>query len=154
MADFSTKYGTVTDLTVTLAGLGDTNSRATAEVDNSSTKAIDYVIYVKILGTSSSTDSVNVYVGGQLGDDNRIAGLTGSDAAFSGAVAELAFLDAIKMNGTTSVVTKLRAGVAAAYGGVCPAKFQLVFENQSGAALGTGGANFDVNYQAIHYSAV
>lgn len=150
MATLERSYGSATGVTITLTSLGDTASRQSTEIDNSSVKALDYLVYAKLNGSAAgNTDSVNVYVGGQLGDNLRPAGLGASDAAFSGVVDELAFLDAIPMNGTTSVVVVLRAGVAAAFGGVCPEKFVLVFENQSGAALSSTAGDFDINIQPI-----
>jgi hypothetical protein len=154
MADFSTKYGTVTGVTVTLANKANGVKQQSTEIDNTTTKAVDYLVYCKVLGTGTTTGPINVYVGGQLGDDLRPAGLGASDAVFSGKLEELAFLDSIPMNDTTSVVVVLRAGVASCFGGVCPAKFCLVFENASGTTTNATGGNFDINVIPIHYSAV
>ena len=152
MATLKPVYGSVDGVIITLTDLADAASRQSTEIDNSSDLAIDFLIYCKVKGLAGSVDQINLYVGGQLGDDLRPAGLGASDADFTGEVDELLFIDAIPMNGTTSVEVLLRASIAV--GRIAFKKFCLIVENQSGAALSATAGNFDINVQAINFVTV
>lgn len=148
MATFATNYASAAAVTITLTSLADTAARQSTEINNTVTKALDYLIRLKTLGLSGSVGALNVYIAAQLGDGIRAGGVGATDAAFTGRVEELRWLYSVDLNGTTSVVVILPP-VSQAFGGRCPEKFVIVVENQSGAALSATAGDHDVDVQAI-----
>jgi hypothetical protein len=154
VGDIKQKFGTGNQaITCTVASLGSTSSRESTVVDNTTDLFMDVIVTAKLKSNAAGTSStgfVNVYAYATAdGGTTYTSGATGSDAAYSGEKTNLAFLGAITMNanGTTFTGT-FNLARAFGYGGI-PAKWGLVIENQSGAALDSTGGNHSLHYQGI-----
>lgn len=133
MAEFKTKLGTSTALTLTLASLANGSGRAATAVDNSSTNAISADIYLKVkTGASgvSATGYLDVYlVGSEDGttyDDN----FGGTDGAFTPVNARKIGIISAVANATTYYAIMNTSLI-----GDLPRKFCIGVVNNTGAAL-------------------
>ena len=154
MADIKEKFGTAGQtITITLDALANTTTtvgRQSTAVDNTTNLFTDALVQVSVVSASSgvsATGTVEVYAYGTVdGGATYADGMTGTDGA-----ATLTSPPNLVRLGTINVVaastTYRRAlPVAAAFGGVLPAKWGIVVLNKSGAALGTGCS---AQYQGI-----
>lgn len=158
MSTLQISYGTATAITWTLDSLASstTAGRECTAIDNTSTKADDYRIQIKIVYPNSATandKTAYVYAGGWDGT-NYVGGLTGSDAAYT--------FDDITTTPSPMrlalagfmVINKTRVfdipSIATVFGGVVPSKFGLAIINYSGQTFST---SCTASYQAITYTA-
>lgn len=149
MATVNFSYGAKTAITVTLTSLGTSADRASTVIDNTSTKALDYLVRVQTKGQAGSTANLDVYVYSALGDTTYTDGITGTDAAPTAAnMLNSQYLDSVKLNGTTAVSKTLRS-VASAFGGVTPDKWGLLFVNNTGGVLSATGGDHVIEFEAI-----
>lgn len=152
-------YGTSNQaLTITLASLASTGVREGTAIDNTSNLFLDVSVYVKIktnAAGTAATGAVNVFTYASVdGGTSYSGGATGSDAAYTGSRDQLIFLGSLPAvaNATTySAIFKLSRGYG--YGGI-PAKWGIVIENLSGAALDSTGGNHAVLYQGVYAQSV
>lgn len=154
MSDVKTAYGSSNvGITLTFTSLGNGNARESDVVDNGTNKYLDALVQIQVTAGSSgvsATGVVNVYAyatadGGTTYGDT----CTGSDAAVTltspNNLKPLGTLNVVAVNG---VYKSDPMSVAAAFGGILPAKWGIVVENKSGAALAASGhASF---YQGVY----
>lgn len=149
MSTIKNAYAAAAALTCTLTSLADNGARESTVVDNTSNLYLDALLRIKTNGLAGSTGLMNVWAYAALGDTDYTDGATGSDAGFTAANIQNAKLVAvIQMNGTTAVIAG-PVSVAAAFGGVLPDKWGLIFENKSGAALSATAGDHVVEYEGI-----
>lgn len=155
MSDLKSKYGTSNQaITVTLASLANNGAREATAIDNTSNLFLDALVAGKIKSNAagtSATGTVNVYTYGTAdGGTTYSDGASGSDAGIT-----LTSPPNVRLIGVINVVangTTYKFGpfsVAAAFGGVLPDHWGLIFENKTGAALDSTGGNHAVFYQGV-----
>lgn len=143
MADIKTRYGTAAQaLTITLNGLENASGRQSDAVDNTTTAFLDVLVQLALTSGSSGvsgTGTVEVYAYGAVdGGTGYSEGMTGTDgAATLTSPPNLTRLGAVNVVAAATSYRSRLMSVAAAFGGVMPAKWGLVVINKSGAALGT-----------------
>jgi len=148
-------YGPRTQITVTLAGLTDTSLRQAASVQNDTLGYEDALVGGKVkTGTGSGAgDYIDVYAAGSADDGLTFSGdCSGSDAAYTGVTANLVFVGRIA---TATQSTSYEFGpwsIAAAFGGVLPKRWTLVFDNESDSTLSATPADHAVYYQGLRRS--
>ena len=142
-----TQYGTAAQaLTITLDALANTSGstgRQSAVVDNAAAAFLDALVQVSIVSGASGvsgTGTVEVYAYGSVDDGTSYSdGLTGSDAAATlTSPPNLVRLGTINVVAAATTYRSKLMSVAAAFGGILPAKWGIAVLNKSGAALGTG----------------
>lgn len=155
MPDIKNYYASSSDLTITLASLAsDTNlliGRQSSEVDNTTVRALDYLVSGKITtGTSPTGGSIEVWavaafdtLGTTYPDVITSAGdasKTWTSAAIKNGVARLVYSVGPS---TTSNVGYPWSGVSIAsiFGGTCPPRFVLFVVHSSGVALNATAGN-------------
>lgn len=148
--DIKNAYATKATITCTLTSLANGSSRESDVVDNTTNKYKDALVRIKSKGQASGTGVIRVFVYGALGDTDYTDLATGADAAFTAGLRNSAFLGAVQMNAATSAVTAGPYSVAAAFGGILPSKWGLVFLNNSGAALSATGGDHVVEYEGVY----
>jgi hypothetical protein len=162
MAVQNIAYGTETAFTVTnINSLANNAAKPIGVVDNSSTKAVGYKIYLEITLNSSgvsSTGTVEVYLiegteastGTDFTDGIDPAG--SSDIASSIKNAKL--LRILNANANSQVVRDVFDILGDMRGQMmdCPKYFTLVIYNKSGAAINSSGN--EASYTAITYTVV
>jgi hypothetical protein len=149
MATVTWSYGTPQTYAVTLTGLASAAARQGPVIDNTTTGYLDGLFRIKTNGATGGTNLLDVYVYSSSGDAVYTDGATGTDAAFTAANRLNArYLGSVQMNAATGVIAML-GGIAAAFGGVMPAKFGLIFINNSGAALSSTAADHEVIFQGL-----
>lgn len=153
MADIKTKYAGAADITITLASLADAAKRQSVAVDNGSNLYLDAHVQFKVKtgGAVSGDKAVYVYAYGAA--DSSGLGYSGeasgSDAAFSGTLANTKVIGVIGCPAaTTSYISDLMS-IAAAFGGSLPPKWGAIVENKTGAALDSTEANHVKKYIGI-----
>lgn len=168
MATTTTNYGTGTALTQTaLDGLVSstdwTGGWTSDAIDNTTTKAIDYLISgnLQVESTGLTAGTINVFVysvldGGTTWPDLFSSGTEGSQGAATlhdtNIRNQLRFGASIATDTTASQnYPILPFSVAALFGGVCPAKFAIFIAQSTVAALETTGDPNQVYYQAIKF---
>lgn len=163
MPDIKAFYGTPADVTITLASLAsDTNllaGRQSSEIDNTTVRALDYLISGKITtGTSPTGGSIEIWAVGSFdnvglypdtitnaGDAAKTL-TTGTKTGFVRLVAAIA-------PNTTSNVTYPFAPISLAslFGSsVCPPRFVLFVVQSSGVALNATAANHQIRIQPVY----
>jgi hypothetical protein len=158
-ADLKTKYGTSNQaLTITLASLAAAALRQSTAVDNTTNLFLNALVTAKVktaAASVSATGAVYFYVFGTTdGGTTYTGGAGGTDAAFA-----LEKLDLIpvgrglvaNVNATTYQTT---FDVASAFGGVMPALWGVVVENQTGQAFDATAGNLAVIYQGVFAQSV
>jgi len=158
MSTLGLSYGTKTDITITLASLADGLWQQSEAIDNSSNLFLDVLVggFIKT-GASGpgSGDYVDVYVAGSVDGGDTFGGdCSGINESYSGEDKNLKFLGRIS---TEDVSTTYEFGpwsIAAAFGGVMPQKWVLVFDNESDGALDSTGANHEVHYLGVYRATV
>lgn len=149
------KYGTSNQtITITLASLGSTNSRASTYIDNTTNLFLDALVSISTkTGASgvSSTGTINVYAYGTVNvgatSTTFTDGASGSDSAITVVNARL-----IGIFNANANATEYFAGpfsVASAFGGDLPQQWGIIFNNASGATLDTTAGNHNVVYQGL-----
>jgi hypothetical protein len=155
--DIKQKYGSSTNITITLAGLTDTSKRQALAIDNSSNLFHDALLGGKILigAGAAAGDYIDLFVSASAdGGDTYGGDCSGSDAAYTGPIENLVFLGRIATE-TASVTYEFGPySIAAAYGGVLPDKWTLVVDNQSDTTLNATPANHEIHYMGLGYQKV
>jgi len=147
-------YGPSTQIAVTLAGLTDTSKRQATAVQNDTLGHCDALVGGKIkTGTGSGAgDYIDVYAAASVDDGVTFSGdCSGSDAAYADVAENLVFLGRIA---TATQSTSYEFGpwsIAAAFGGVLPKRWTLVFDNESDSTLSATAADHAVYYQGVGY---
>lgn len=166
MADIKVAYGTASDATITLASLAsDTNllaGRESAEISNTSTLALDYLISGKITAGTSPTAarSIEVWAVASWDGTNWPDVFDGTESAETITSADIKAsvcrLIASMATSSTSNVTYHFAGVslAAAFGGVVPPKVVLFVVHNTGVALNATAGNHQIRIQPVYETVV
>jgi hypothetical protein len=159
-ATFKTLYGTSNQaLTITLASLASsaTVGRESTVVDNTTNLFLDALLFIEFeTGTVATNKQALVYVYGTAdGGTTYTEAATGTDASFTRkdptTLRPLAVIPAV----TNSFVHKAGPfSIAQAFGGVLPAKWGIVFCNDTGAALSGTAGNNKAFYQGIQAQSV
>ncbi|MBN2476906.1 MAG: hypothetical protein JXB62_20025 [Pirellulales bacterium] len=154
MADVQQKYGSSTTVTVTLAGLADAAWRQAQAVDNGTDLFADALVGGKITtGAGAGAGGyVDVFAAASADGGTTYGGdCSGSDAVYAGESDNLVFLGRVATPAAETAFEFGPFGVAAAFGGVLPRHWTLVFTNQSGAALDAAPAVHDVHYLGVSH---
>lgn len=139
-------------IAITIASLGAGSSRESTAVDNTANLFMDATVQVKIktnAAGTSATGRVDVFAYATADGTAYSGGAAGTDAAFAANLDQLIFLGSVPAvaNATTyNAVFKLSK--AFGYGGI-PAKWGIILQNNSGAALDSTGGNHSAVYQGI-----
>lgn len=140
MATINQLYGTTNQsITCTITSLGSGSARESTAVVNTANLFMDVKVQVKVktnAAGTSATGAVNVFAYA-TGDDGTTysGGATGTDAAYTANKDQLIFLGSIPaVANATTYVGLFSLSRAFGYGGI-PAKWGIVVDNQSGAAL-------------------
>lgn len=155
MASIKEALNTAGTLTCTLASLASASARGSTAIDNSSGLYLDAGVMVKIkTGASgvSASGFVSVYAYGTVdGGTTYTDGFAGTDGAFT--------VSAVKLIGTFPAIanattyTSQVMSVAAAFGGILPAKWGIVVQNNSGGAFDSTEGNHAKLYQELYATA-
>jgi hypothetical protein len=158
MSTVKTVYGTQgVAITITITSLGSAAQRQSTAVDNTSNLYLDALVAFKIktaASGTSATGAVKCYVYGtsDAGTDygDTVTGSDGSVTLTSPPNLRLLTVLNAVANATTYISDPV--SIAAAYGGVMPAKWGIVIENDTAATLdGSVGSAW---YQGIQQSVV
>lgn len=156
-AVFESSYGSANQpITITLNSL--TNStitaRASAVVSNTVDKYLDVLVQLQIKSGAagvSTTGFVNVY-GYATADDGTTysEGLTGTDTTCTLTnPTNLKLIGSINVVATATTYKSDPMPVGPVRGGILPAKWGIVVQNQSGTTFDTVGASFSVFFQGV-----
>lgn len=143
-------------ITITLASLANNAARASSAIDNSVTVYSDILVQLT-LKTGASGVSINgfayVYASGSTdGGTTYGEGATGSDAGITLTVpTELRLIGTVNLVANATSYKSNPMSVASAFNGTLPAKFAIVVQNESGAALDATAGNFNATYQGVSY---
>jgi hypothetical protein len=151
MATQNIAYASEATITCTLASLTNGSARESTAIDNGTNKYLDALLRVLTKGQASGTLVLEIYAYGSVESSSPVYtdSATGSDAAFTAAnIKNARFVGVVTMNTTTAVVGG-PFSVAAAFGGVLPIKWGLIFKNSSGATLSTTGGDHVIKYAGI-----
>lgn len=132
--------------TCTLASLANGSARQSTIIDNTSNLFLDVLMMLKVkTGSSgvSATGVVNVYAGGTVDNASTLTEGAGStDAAITlVSPTNLGFIGSVNAVANGTSYTSKPFSIAAAFGGILPAKFFVVIENKTGAALDSTEGN-------------
>lgn len=148
MADTKVTRSSTTSLTThsSLGSLANGSASLSAAVDDTTTRSVNGLIRVKLVGQASTTGLCIIYLVGGLADDVYVDELTPGAGGASVAVADLdnsEVLGTIQMEGTTPFVSTRMFPLARPYGGVVPPKWAVAVRNESGGALAASGHAID-----------
>jgi len=153
MASIKQNYQATDTLTITLASLNNNSGRASTKIDNTTMKAIDGKVYVKIKTASSgvsSTGYVSVWLLSSFDGSNFDDGFGGTDGAFTPVNAKLIGYLTANANSTTytKVINLEGLGVE------LPPQFSIGIYNATGAALDGTAGNHSVIVQRFYKDVV
>lgn len=140
MATINQLYGTTNQsITCTITSLGSGSARESTAVVNTANLFMDVKLQVKVktnAAGTSATGAVNIFAYGTADDGTTYSGgATGTDGAYTANKDQLIFLGSIPaVANATTYVGLFSLSRAFGYGGI-PAKWGIVVDNQSGAAL-------------------
>lgn len=140
MATINQLYGTTNQsITCTITSLGSGSARESTAVVNTANLFMDVKVQVKVktnAAGTSATGAVNVFAYATADDGTTYSGgATGTDEAYTANKDQLIFLGSIPaVANATTYVGLFSLSRAFGYGGI-PAKWGIVVDNQSGAAL-------------------
>lgn len=140
MATINQLYGTTNQsITCTITSLGSGSARESTAVVNTANLFMDVKVQVKVktnAAGTSATGAVNVFAYATADNGTTYSGgATGTDAAYTANKDQLIFLGSIPaVANATTYVGLFSLSRAFGYGGI-PAKWGIVIDNQSGAAL-------------------
>lgn len=140
MATINQLYGTTNQsITCTITSLGSGSARESTAVVNTADLFMDVKVQVKVktnAAGTSATGAVNVFAYATADAGTTYSGgATGTDAAYTANKDQLIFLGSIPaVANATTYVGLFSLSRAFGYGGI-PAKWGIVVDNQSGAAL-------------------
>ena len=156
MADIKQAYGTAADATITLASLAsDTNllaGRESAEVVNTSTLALDYLVSGKITTGTSPTAArqIEVWAVGSWDGTNWPDVFDGTESTETITSSDIKnsvcrFVAVMATSATSNVGYHFGpVSIASAFGGVCPPKFVLFVTHNTVAALNATAGNHQI----------
>jgi hypothetical protein len=154
------QYGTQGQaISISLANLATGSARQSAEIDNTSNLFTDALIFLRIKSGASgvsTTGYVNIWAFATANDGtNRSENAGSGDAAITlVSPTNLKFLGLMNMVNVGTFYTVGPLSVASVFGGILPAKWGIVVQNQSGGAFdGTEGNHLKV-YQGIMHQIV
>lgn len=162
MADIKVAYGTASDATITLASLAsDTNllaGRESAEIDNSSTLALDYLVSGKVTAGTSPTASRSIEVWAVGSWDGTtwpdVFDGTDSDETITSADIKASTCRLLAAMATANTTDRTYhfgpVSVAAAFGGVVPKKFVVFVVHNTGVALNATAGNHQIRLQPVY----
>jgi hypothetical protein len=141
-------------ITITIASLGSTSARESTVIDNTSNLFMDVKVQVKVktnAAGTSATGAVNIFAYATADNGTTYSGgATGSDAAYTNNKDALIYLGSLPtVANATTYVSMFNLSRAFGYGGI-PAKWGIVLDNQSGAALDATGGSHSAVYQGIN----
>jgi hypothetical protein len=145
MPSIKQNYQTTDTLTITLASLGNNSGRASTKIDNTTMKAIDGKVYVKIRtgATVSTTGYVSVWLLSSFDGTNFDDNFGGTDGGFTPTNSRLlGYITANTANTTFTGVFHLDA-----LGFQLPPYFSIGIYNASGGALDSTAGNHSVIVQ-------
>jgi hypothetical protein len=146
MATVNIAYAASAAITITITSLTSTSQRQSTAVDNTSNLYLDALVAFKIKTASagtSATGAVKCYVYGTAdGGTDYGDTVTGSDGSVTlTSPPNLRLLTVLNAVANSTTYISDPVSVAAAYGGVLPAKWGIVIENDTAATLdGTVGS--------------
>lgn len=156
MADIKQAYGTASDATITLASLAsDTNllaGRESAEIVNTSTLALDYLVSGRITTGTTPTTARQIEVWAVGSWDGTLwpdvfDGTESAETVTSADIkASVCRLVAVMATSATSNVAYHfgPVSIASAFGGVCPPKFVLFVTHNTAVALNATAGNHQI----------
>jgi hypothetical protein len=141
-------------ITCSIASLANGSMQQSNVIDNTTNLFLDALVTVKSKTNAagvSSTGTLNVYVYGTTdGGTTYTDGASGSDGAFTPtSPTNLRLIGVLNANTNGASFIGGPFSVAAAFGGVLPAKWGIVIENKEGAALDSTAGNHVIQYQGI-----
>lgn len=143
-------------LTITLASLANAGARASTAVDNTVNLFEDVLFFVKTTSAAAGTSAtgfVNIYGYGTVdGGTTYPEAITGTDAAATlSAPPNLVLLAQLTVNTNAKTFTAGPFSFCRLYGiDRLPARWGLVFVNQSGATLNATAGNHSITYQGVN----
>ncbi len=160
MADIKQKFGTNNQaITCSLASLANSSARQSTEIDNTSDLFVDVLVSLSVktnAAGTSATGFVAVYLYATVdGGTSRTENAGASDAAIT--LTSLRNAIPLGVLNTVANATTYYGGpwsVAKAFGGVMPAKWGIIVDNRSGAALDSTEGNHNKRFQGIHLQTV
>lgn len=149
-------YATETAITITLASLASsaTAGRESFQIDNTSNKYLDAMVYIEI-PTLATTTSANdkctyVYAYGGLGADDFTDTAIGSDSALTlKTPTNLTLVKVISMPDTSTTYKATIGSIANAFGGNMPKYWGIVVQNFSALTFNGTENNFTKHYVGI-----
>ena len=157
MADIKQKYGSSTTITVTLAGLTDTSQRQAQAVDNGTELFHDALVggKVKTGAGAAAGDYVDIYAAASADGGTTYGGdCSGSDEAYAGEANNLIHLARVSTDAAETTFAFGPWSIAAAFGGVLPEHWTLVFDNESDSTLDTTPENHNVHYMGVSHQII
>lgn len=166
MADIKLAYGTAADVTITLASLAsDTNllaGRESAEIVNTSTLALDYLVSGRIrAGTSpTASRSIEVWAVGSWDGTNWPDVFDGTESAETVTSADIKASICRLVAAMATANTSDRdypfgpVSIASIFGGVVPPKFVLFVTHSTGVNLNSTAGNHLIRVQPVFETVV
>jgi hypothetical protein len=154
MPDIKQKYGTINQtVTITVASLASTSLRQSTSVDNRTNLFLNAIVTAKIktnAAGTSATGYVAFYVYGTVDDGTTYTGgASGTDGAYTAEKLNLIPIGRGLVANANATTYQTTFDIASAFGGVMPALWGVVVENQTGAALDATGGSHSVVYQGV-----
>ena len=157
MASVKQAFNTAATFTCTLASLASSTAgvgRQSTVIDNSTNLFDDALVTIKVkTGATgvSATGFIAVYAFGTTDGGTTYTDSAGAtDAALTVSASRLIGTFPAIANATTYVSQQM--SVAAAFGGILPAKWGIVVVNSSGAALDATEGNHAKQYQEVYFT--
>lgn len=155
MANVKVAYGTNNQtITITLASLTTTSSRASTVIDNTTNLFLDALVMVKSKSGAASTSAsgyLSVYAYGTVnGGTTYTDNITGTDAGITLPVPPNAILiGTVTMVANATTYVSSMMSVASAFNGTLPDHWGIVVTNSSGGTLDSTAGNHVVAYQGV-----
>lgn len=157
MAITNLNYGAETQINIDLDGLLDAAYRQSDNIDNGANGFTEIWVGGIIDGGSAGSVSgyINVYAAISADDEGVYSGgATGVDGAYTDAsgshAGNLIFVRRIICRSDSAYNHEFCFPLSPAFNGVIPEDFSLIFENRTGATLGTTtGAGNEVHYKGV-----
>ena len=162
MPDIKVAYGTASDATITLASLAsDTNllaGRESAEIVNTSTLALDYLVSGKVTAGTSPTASrqIEVWVVGSWDGTNWPDVFDGTESAETITSSDIKAAVCRLVSAMATASTSDRAyhfgpvSIASLFGGVVPPKFVVFVVHNTGVNLNSTAGNHQIRIQPVY----
>lgn len=162
MPDIKVAYGTASDATITLASLAsDTNllaGRESAEIVNTSTLALDYLVSGKVRSGTSPTASraIEVWAVGSWDGTNWPDVFDGTESAETITSADIkSSICRLVASMATSATSNVDyhfgpVSIASLFGGVVPPKFVLFTTHSTGVALNSTAGNHQIRILPVY----